>query len=143
MAQPITAGRIVMILGNLVYSVGAFLADYSETHVFNPRWPPHHARFHNGQTMSLGLLLATSSLYYLFRPARDLQETKDNLFTSALIGEFYCVAALSAILYPGTAWQDPEFRQGGEQRYIFGIVCVAMVVGYWLESRRLGKTKTA
>lgn len=105
MAQPLTAGRLIITAGNLLYSVGAFAADYNETHVKNPRWPPH-AKFHNGQTMTLGLCLASSSLYYLFRPAATVAQAKDNLFTAALIGSFYCGAGMSAILYPGTAWQE-------------------------------------
>ncbi|WP_443031254.1 DUF6640 family protein [Streptomyces sp. 3213.3] len=32
----------------------------------NPSWPPH-AKFHNAQTMSLGLSLAAMSLYHLWK----------------------------------------------------------------------------
>ncbi|KAK1021021.1 hypothetical protein LTR33_018606, partial [Friedmanniomyces endolithicus] len=49
----LTPGRALITLANLLYAVGAFAADFNETHVYNPRWPPH-ARFHNGQTMTLG-----------------------------------------------------------------------------------------
>lgn len=93
--------------------------------------------------MTLGILLASSSLYYLFRPAATQAQAKDNLFTSALIGSFYCLAGMTAILYPETAWQDPEFRQGGEQRYVFSGICVAVFVGYWLEIARMGKAKSS
>ncbi|EME48605.1 hypothetical protein DOTSEDRAFT_67595 [Dothistroma septosporum NZE10] len=140
MAQRVTAGRVTIVVGNLLYSVGAFAADFNETHVLNPRWPPH-AKFHNGQTMSLAVLLASASLYYLFRPAETEQQRRDNVFTSALMGSLYCFAGMCAILYPETAWQDPEFDQGGEQRYLFSGICVAMAIGYLLESSRLTKTK--
>lgn len=93
--------------------------------------------------MTLGLMLASTSLYYLFRATASLKEAKDNLFTSALVGSFYCAAGMSAILYPGTAWQDPEFAQGGEQRFLFSGICVAMVAGYWLEASRMAKMKAS
>ncbi|KXT03835.1 hypothetical protein AC578_8926 [Pseudocercospora eumusae] len=140
--QSFSAGRILMILGNLSYALGAFLADYNETHVLNPRWPPH-AKFHNGQTMSLGLFLAAMSLYLAFRPEVKTSQIRDNLFNAALIGSFYCGAGLCAILYPGTAWQDPEFEGNGEQRYIFFAVCVLMALGYWIDASRLPKEKLA
>lgn len=47
MAQRLTASRILLVLENLFYATGAFVADFNETHVYNPSWPPH-ARFHNG-----------------------------------------------------------------------------------------------
>lgn len=105
MAQHITTGRVIIVLCNLAYSIGAFAADFNETHVLNPRWPPR-AKFHNGQTMTLGVLLASSSLYYLFRPAETNEQRIDNVFTSTLIGSFYCFAGMCAILYPETAWQE-------------------------------------
>lgn len=101
----ITPGRTLILLGNLAYALGAFIADYNETHVKNPRWPPH-AKFHNGQTMTLGILLASASLFFLYRPAVSIARKRENVLYAAVVGSFYCAAGLSAILYPGTAWQE-------------------------------------
>jgi hypothetical protein len=38
---------------------------------------------------------------------------------------------------------SPEFAGNGEQRFVFGGICVAMFVGLILEERRLGKVKGA
>ena len=101
--QPLfTPGRILIVLGNLLYSIGAFLADFNETHVYNPTWPPH-ARFHNGQTMTLGVLLAAMSLYLACRPCISSDsmrpaEAMRCVTESAVVGCFYCVAGLAAIL---------------------------------------------
>lgn len=138
-----TLGRTIITMANLLYAVGAFLADFNETHVYNPRWPPH-ARFHNGQTMTLGILLSAMSLYFAYRPLgakRSAAETKESMFYSALIGSFYCVAGLSAILYPGTNWKDPGIEAGGGQPELFSGVVAMMWIGYALEVRRLGKAK--
>ncbi|KAF2716261.1 hypothetical protein K431DRAFT_279322 [Polychaeton citri CBS 116435] len=135
----LTPGRTLIILGNLMYSVGAFVADWSDTHVFNPRWPPH-AKFHNGQTMTLGVFLATSSTYFALRPTAAAATARDDLRTAAIIGTFYCLSGLSAILYPGTHWKDPETpgSEGGGQQHVFAAVCVAMWVGYWVDVFRSG-----
>lgn len=100
-----TAGRILIVLGNIAYALGAFIADFNETHVKNPRWPPH-AKFHNGQTMTLGVLLASTSLFFLFKPADSIDRQRENVLYSAVIGSFYCAAGMMAILYLGTAWQE-------------------------------------
>jgi len=141
--QIITPGRSIMLIGNLLYSVGAFLADWNETHVKNPRWPPH-ARFHNGQTMSLGVLLSSASLYFAFRPAftkMSVSAAKESSLFAATIGSFYCSAAMSAILYPGADWKDPEIEFGGGQAYLFTAVVIGMWLGHGLETSRLGKLK--
>ncbi|MGP3999528.1 DUF6640 family protein [Streptomyces sp. 8N706] len=44
---------------------GALLADWNETHIHNPRWTPH-AKFHNAQTMSLGVHLSAVILWLLW-----------------------------------------------------------------------------
>jgi hypothetical protein len=118
----------------------------NETHVYNPRWPPH-ARFHNGQTMTLGVLLATMSIYFAFRPAftprmKPAEQVQSVLWAST-VGSFYCLAALCAIWYPGTDWKDPESEFGGEQKYLFGGVVVAMWVAYALEASRLGSVRSS
>ncbi|GAB7358201.1 hypothetical protein MBLNU230_g0354t1 [Neophaeotheca triangularis] len=134
-SPPITPARILILLGNLFYGVGAFVADWSETHVLNPRWPPH-AKFHNGQTMTLGVFLSLTSLYFAFRPAATVQQAKENTFNAALVGSFYCAAGLVAILYPGTDWNDPEFEKP-PQDVMFTVVVAMMWSAYLLEHRRL------
>lgn len=140
----LSAGRILISLAATIVSVGAYIADYNETHVLNPRWPPH-ARFHNGQTMSLGVMLGAACLYFLWRSkpksgvARDLE--KDDLLSAALIGSMYTAAGLSAIWYPGTAWTDPEFIARGDpvrpNMWLFMGVLGTVWVGFGLEMARL------
>ena len=139
----LSAGRILISLSTIFISVGAYIADYNETHVLNPRWPPH-ARFHNGQTMTLGVLLCAACMYFLWRPkarsgARDLE--RDDLLSAALIGSMYTAAGLSAILYPGTDWNDPEFIARGDpvraNMWLFMGDLGAVWVGFGLEMARL------
>ena len=98
----------------------------SPTHVLNPAWPPH-AKFHNGQTMSMGLCLGLLTLYYTWRPTRA---PKDSLFTAALLGSLYWITGMSAILYPGTMWMDPEFGEDAPQKVAFAVLAVLAWVGY-------------
>lgn len=35
----LTAGRGLMLVSNLLYSGGSFMADWNETHIHNPKWP--------------------------------------------------------------------------------------------------------
>jgi hypothetical protein len=75
-------------------------------HLYNPTWPPH-AKFHNGQTMMLGVLLGTIALVILFG-SRPL--TLPAFLIAAAIASVYFVAMVLAPLFPGTAWVDPEFE---------------------------------
>ena len=109
--QPFTLGRSLIMLNNLFYSLGAFIADWNETHVKNPRWPPH-ARFHNGQTMSMGAILCLTSAYFCFRdtnPIGGLNATRDSVWTAAVIGSMYTITGISGFFYPGALGVDPEF----------------------------------
>lgn len=147
-----------MGISQLFYVFGSFIAgqcppqgwesspqlmaiDYNETHVLNPRWPPH-AKFHNGQTMSLSVLLSTVSLYLLFRTNGSRKQHIDDLFLAAWVGAFYMFAGLTASLYPGTAWTDPEFRKSKEvdetpQMYAFSIGLAVLWAGWAMERKRL------
>jgi uncharacterized membrane protein len=144
MASSLTLGRGFFLVGNLIYSAGAFLADWNSTHIYNDLWPPH-AKFHNGQTMTLGVLLALTSIYFAFRPAFSQlshAEAKHSILTAAVVGSLYCVAGLSAIFYPGTHWFDPEYEMKGmTQREIFIAQVVVTWVAYYLEISRIGKLK--
>lgn len=94
-----------------VYNFGGFLFDAvlpntARVHLRNPAWPPH-AKFHNGQTMLLGMLLGTLALVILFgfRPL-----TLPLFLVGAAVAGAYFVAMVLAPIFPGTAWVDPEFR---------------------------------
>lgn len=123
--------RILLSLLATFTAAGGYLADWNETHVFNPRWPPH-AKFHNGQTMSAGLGLGLLTAYYTWRPTNTatMAGALDNLFTATLLSGFYWATCMSAILYPGSDWCDEEFRKLGTPQkngapVIFGLSWVA------------------
>lgn len=128
-------GRICFSISAIIQLLGPFYADFNETHVLNPRWPPH-ARFHNGQTMSMGVCLALGTLYYTYRPvARDA--AADSILTAAIFGSLYWITGLSAILYPGSKGVDPEFGEGFPQAWLFvGLLGLAWT-GWWLETASL------
>ncbi|PNS14040.1 UDP-N-acetylglucosamine--dolichyl-phosphate N-acetylglucosaminephosphotransferase [Sphaceloma murrayae] len=135
--HPLTSPwRGLMAMTNLVYSLGAFYFDFGPTHVLNPNWPPH-ARFHNGQTMTLGLFLCATSFYLLSRPATSKREAIDSVRLAGLVGSMYCMAGVSAIFYPGTGWSDPPTEDPG-QKWLFPMLTIVNLAGAWMECRRLG-----
>jgi len=84
---------------------GAFMADYSITHIFNPLWPPH-AKFHAGQTLTFSILLAALTIFFAFRKTSDRFGA---VAATAAFSAIYYIAQASAIFYPGSAFCDPEF----------------------------------
>lgn len=152
----ITLGRLLLSFVAISNSASPYIADFNYTHVYNPNWPPH-ARFHNGQTMSMGFVLGLTALYYAWRPVFSKTQytkamTKDSLFTATVIATLYWITGLSASLYPGCAWQDPEFLGteidyktlgGPAQLTVFSVHGIVAWVAYALESSRLGKVKEA
>lgn len=116
---------------------GPFIADFNHTHVLNPRWPPH-ARFHNGQTMSMGVCLGLSTIYYAFRPlffsADEALIASDSIMTAMIFGSLYWVTGMSAILYPGSRGMDPEFgNRWFPQLPAFVGLLLCTLMGGWLE----------
>ncbi|KAF2787640.1 hypothetical protein K505DRAFT_329538 [Melanomma pulvis-pyrius CBS 109.77] len=129
-------GRTLLALVAVTTGIGGYIADWNTTHVYNPRWPPH-AKFHNGQTMSTGLLLGVSAIYYLVRatpsPALELQ----SLYFATWLLCLNWIAQLSASLYPGSLPMDPEFGDGFPQLYICTGLLSVVGLGYALERRRM------
>ena len=128
-------GKALLTLSAIASCLGPFIADFNETHVLNPRWPPH-ARFHNGQTMSMGLLLSLCTLYYTYR-TKTKQQTREDMFAAAVFGSLYWISGMSAILYPGSAAIDPEFGDPKTfpQFWPFAGIGITNWVGWWLETR--------
>lgn len=80
--------------------------------------------------MSMGVLLTTASAYFTFRQCDSKAARRDSMRTAAIIGSMYCLAGLSAILYPGTTWNDPPAPSGRPQLFLFSWLVVANWIGY-------------
>jgi hypothetical protein len=91
-------------LGGVLFD--AVIPATARQHQRNPDWPPH-AKFHNGQTMMLGVLnmIAVLTMLFLLRPL-----TMPVFLVAASLAEIYFASMLLAPLLPGTAWSDPEFE---------------------------------
>ena len=125
-----------MAFVGITAGIGGYIADWNETHVYNARWPPH-AKFHNGQTLSMGAILGASSLYYLFRKPASHAVEQDSLYTATLLASMNWIAQLSAVLYPGSLPMDPEFGDGFPQAYICAVLLSMVALGMMIERRRL------
>lgn len=93
-----------------VTAVGGLLADYfipssGAQHIKNPRWPPH-AKFHNAQSILMGLALGVLAIAILFERS---PVSESRLLLSALLASIYWVCIFAAPIFPGTAFSDPEF----------------------------------
>ena len=92
-----------------LFNYGGVVADglvpaTARQHLWNPAWPPH-AKFHNGQTMLMGLIGGTLALAVLFAGPLSVPVL---LVAAACAGNTFFAMAL-APFFPGTAWIDPEF----------------------------------
>lgn len=125
-------GRVLISVSAAGTAIGVFVADWNESHIFNPTWPPH-AKFHNAQTMSMGVALGLIALYHLWKPAR----TRASLATAAVAAGVYGVTQLSVALYPGVSSVDPPGENTWPQ-LMTTLPSLAFVLGgYLLERRRL------
>jgi hypothetical protein len=72
----------------------------------NPAWPPP-AKFHNGQTILMGIGLGTLTFVFLFGSGPPGLR---NLLAATGTASLYWISMILAPMFPGTAWNDPEFR---------------------------------
>ena len=119
-----------------------YLADWNETHIYNPRWTPH-AKFHNAQTMAFGALLGALSLYALW--GRRGGDEQSNVRIAVVFAALYWAAQALAFLFPGVASFDPEFAAAAPPRLLglpaqLGldiIIFVLLGTAYLLERKRI------
>ncbi|MFO0578027.1 MAG: DUF6640 family protein [Polyangia bacterium] len=143
-----TIGRIILSLVAVFTGIGAYVADWNATHIYNPNWPPH-AKFHNAQTMVLASVSAAVSLWLLL----GRSEARGRLFRldmASLFASLYWVCLLPGIFFPGTAFYDADLGGyhrmpsigGFELNQAYGAVFFLILIGIAnrLERRRLRRT---
>ncbi|KAK1526744.1 hypothetical protein CPAR01_13272 [Colletotrichum paranaense] len=126
-------GRVLLTLDGIMLLFGAYMADWNETHIHNPRWPPH-AKFHNAQTMTLSLILGMATLFFTWRTNTSAEMSKESFRIAGFMGSIYWVAGWASLLYPGTSGLDPEHGGPGfPQKYPFTTAIGLAVTGMYLE----------
>lgn len=138
-------GRVLLSLSALSAMIGAYVADWNETHIYNPRWPPH-AKFHNAQTMLLGTALGLLTVYFLW--SKRWRDDPKGLEVGTILSAIYWLTQAGSPLFPGAALIDPEFAD--RIPYIAGmpfnqlaldVLFLGLVaVGFFLERRALRRT---
>src|SRR5690242_348485 len=96
------AGRLVLSFVAVFTAVSPYAADWNETHIYNPNWPPH-AKFHNAQTMLFGAAVGLLSLVYLWTP----RWARTHVGVGAVFAAIYWVTQMFSLTFPGTALRDP------------------------------------
>ncbi|AJT43171.1 hypothetical protein UM93_14800 [Psychromicrobium lacuslunae] len=121
--------------------VSPYLADFNHSHVFNPKWTPH-AKFHNGQTMSMGAALGASALVALWKRG---EFTRNRLDAATTFASLYWLTQASAVLYPGSkmldAIDDKPASNKAPQWAIFGGILALNLVAYRSERRGLRRVQ--
>jgi hypothetical protein len=133
----IETSRWLIAFVAFVTAIGGLMGDYfipssGAQHIKNPRWPPH-AKFHNAQSILMGLVLGVFALVILFGSS---SVSVRKLLLSAFVASIYWLCIFAAPIFPGTAFVDPEFaaatpRPMGLPGQLFigfifvGILCVA------------------
>jgi hypothetical protein len=119
-----------------LFNFGGLVADAlvpatAKQHLYNPNWP-RHAKFHNAQTMLMGIFGGALSLGLLFG-AHPL--TLPIFLIATAIAASYFVAMALAVSFPGTGWIDPEFVAEtprplglGPQQLVTYILCGLIVI---------------
>jgi hypothetical protein len=126
--------RWLVVFVAFITGIGGLLADYfipasGAQHMKNPRWPPH-AKFHNAQTIFLGLALGILSIVLLFLHSPLTRET---LLVSAILASLYWICIFAAPVFPGTAFVDPEFASSAPNvgkmplQLVIGLVLVGIL----------------
>jgi hypothetical protein len=113
--------RVLFCFVSVYLVIGAHIADYSRTHLLDPRWPPH-AKFHDGQTLMFSIFLAALTIFFAVTQTRDRRVT---LIATTSLAALYWVTQALAILYPGTAFVDPEFDS--PRAYLLGLPAQATI----------------
>ena len=137
MRMPLSS-RIIFSVLTVYMAIGAHFFDW-QTHLHSPHWPPH-AKFHAAHTMAISVVLCLLTCFVANRKTTDKALT---LIATVGFASAFWISQLFAILYPGTAFVDPEYDK--HSAYILGfhaqpfldLVAVCLIaLAAWIAARR-------
>jgi hypothetical protein len=100
-------GRTILKSVAAFTAVGGFIADWNNTHLFNPRWTPH-AKFHDAMTITLAGILGSTSFYLLQKKDGDPQ---NQLLWGTILPSFFWASMATSFAFPGAKGLEAEFPE--------------------------------
>jgi hypothetical protein len=103
------AARWIIVFVAAITAIGGLGADWfiplgARQHLKNPAWKPH-AKLHNAQGILMGFGQGVLAIGLLFiAPLNPM-----TILLAALIASLYWDALMVSLIFPDTAWVDPEF----------------------------------
>lgn len=137
MRMPVSS-RIIYALTSIFMALTAHLADYNASHLYNPKWPGH-AKFHDGMTLGLSLLLGLMTIFFAWRKTGE--RVSAIIATSGFEGAYCLSFFITAALYPNTSFNShpevtEEFPLGiPPQLYICFLMLALLALASWLALR--------
>ena len=131
-----TIGKIFMTIAALIYGFIPPIADFNQTHVFNPLWTAH-AKFHVVWQVIITFALSVLGLYLLWVKK---EENEFSINISFLLGMIvlggFITNSLVTHLYGGSL-SDPNgvppiFNNLDANLFTFSVGIVCLIVGYFL-----------
>jgi hypothetical protein len=106
---PMETARWIIVFVAAVTAVGGLGADWfipfgARQHLKNPAWKPH-AKLHNAQGILMGFGQGVLAIGLLLVAPPSLA----TILLAALIASLYWDALMVSLIFPDTAWVDPEF----------------------------------
>jgi len=117
-----TLGLVVVTALSVFVAVSAVVVDFTNTHVYNPTWPPH-ARFHGYLSIARTVLIMAAIMLLAWGPVRAGVKWAWGVLSLLLLG-WLAIWFLAPLVVPGS---------GDVGAYIFaGVLTPIALLALWL-----------
>ena len=95
-------GQIILTIAALITLIGPTAVDWNDSHVFNPKWPPH-ARFHAIVYLCMTIGFSLIALWLIWRASTNHLA---DMLIAALVPILSWGSFFIAVSVPGAAAED-------------------------------------
>jgi hypothetical protein len=135
-----TSARCVLAVPALFTCLSAVIADFGDTHIENPRWPPH-ARFHGVLLVATMVMVGYVSIALLWRSFSWDAESERRVrcgLAAILPGGIWASFFLASLVHGTSSW--PDGTSGSlpvaPNVILGGVMIVLCAIGWQLGARR-------